>query len=113
MPWSETSPMDQRVQFVTDARRGDEDFTNLCLRYGVSRKTGYKWLERYAAGGVTALLDRSRRPQSSPTATPAEVQEALFTLRRRHPTWGGKKLVTVLRRRSPQLPPLAASTAAA
>lgn len=62
MPWSETGPMDQRTQFVTDARRGHEEFSALCERYGVSRKTGYKWLERYASGGVAALLDRSRGP---------------------------------------------------
>ena len=112
MPWSETSPMDQRVQFVTDARRGHEEFTMLCRRYGVSRKTGYKWVERYERGGVTALLDQSRRPQHSPTATAADVQAALFALRRRHPTWGGKKLVTILERR-PELATIAVSTAAA
>ena len=93
MPWSQTSPMDQRVQFVTDARRGYEEFTVLCVRYGISRKTGYKWLERYARDGLTGLLDQSRRPHHSPTATPAELCEALFALRRKHPTWGGKKLV--------------------
>jgi putative transposase len=113
MPWSATSPMDQRVQFVTDARRGHEDFTMLCERYGVSRKTGYKWLDRYATGGVAALLDQSRRPHHSPTATDPATQEVLFALRRRHPTWGGKKLVAVLGRRHPDLAPIAVSTAAA
>jgi putative transposase len=113
MPWSETSPMDQRVQFVTDAQRGHEEFTTLCRRYGVSRKTGYKWLARYTAGGVTALVERSRRPVHSPTATRVDVRDALFELRHRHPTWGGKKLVAVLARRWPALPRLAPSTAAA
>ena len=113
MPWSQTEPMDQRLQFIADARRGHEEMTALCRRYGVSRKTGYKWLARYAEGGAPALLEQSRRPHRSPTATPEAVRDALFELRRRHSTWGGKKLVTVLARRRPDLPPLAPSTAAA
>ena len=55
MPWSEMSPMDQRVQFVTDARRGQIEMTTLCAQVGISRKTGYKWLERYEHGGPAAL----------------------------------------------------------
>lgn len=116
MPWSETSPMEQRLQFVRAVLRAggrDEDFTNLCRRFGISRKTGYKWLARYEAGGVAALADQSRRPHTSPTASDAESVAALVELRRRHPTWGGKKLVTVLARRHPQLAVIAPSTAAA
>ena len=113
MPWSETSPMDQRVQFVTDAMRGQVEMATLCDRYGVSRKTGYKWLERYEAGGRAALSEQSRRPHTSPTATAPAVVAALCELRARHPTRGGKKLVTVLARRMPTLPPIAPSTAAA
>ena len=113
MPWSETSPMDERVQFVTDARRGQVEMSVLCDRYGIARKTGYKWLERYEAGGPAALCEQSRRPHISPTATPPAVVAALCALRTRHPTWGGKKLVTVLARRLPELPRVAPSTAAA
>jgi len=105
--------MDQRVQFVTDARRGQVEMTTLYARYTICRKTGYKWLERYAAGGPAALCEQSRRPHTSPTATPPTVVAALCALRARHPTWGGKKLVAVLARRFPQLPALAPSTAAA
>lgn len=116
MPWSETSPMDQRLQFIADARRADahdEDFANLCRRYGVSRKTGYKWVARYDVGGVASLVDQSRRPHTSPNASDAESVAALLDLRRRHPTWGGKKLVAVLARRHPKLAAIAPSTAAA
>src|ERR1041384_3099345 len=112
MPWSETSPMDHRLQFIADAER-DEDFSNVCRRYDISRKTGYKWCERYAASGVTGLVDASRRPHSSPNASDAASVAALLELRRRHPHWGGKKLVTILARRHPTWAAIAPSTAAA
>lgn len=116
MPWSDLRPMDHRLQFVAAALRAggpDEHFANLCRRFGVSRKTGYKWVERYRTGGAAALVDQSRRPRHSPNATDAASVAALLTLRGRHPTWGGKKLVTVLARRFPTLPVVAPSTAAA
>ena len=113
MPWSETTPMDQRLQFVADAQRTDEPFTALCARFGIAPKTGYKWLARYAAEGPAGLAERSRRPHASPAATPPEAVAALLALRARHPTWGGKKLVAVLARRAPALPRVAPSTAAA
>ena len=69
MPWSETSPMDERMQFVADVRRAHESMTALCDRYGISRKTGYKWWTRYEAEGPTGLREHSRRPHTSPTAT--------------------------------------------
>lgn len=84
MPWSETRPMDQRLQFIADAH--DEDFANLCRRYGVSRKTGYKWVARYDVGGVASLVDQSRRPHTSPNASDEESVAALLDLRGRHPT---------------------------
>ena len=96
MPWSQTSPMDQRVQFVTDARRGYEDFTVLCTRYGISRKTGYKWLERYKSGGVLALRDLSRRPRTSPLGVSPEVIVDLVAIRNAHPRWGARKLIWAL-----------------
>ena len=113
MPWSATSPMDERFQFVADVRRAHESMTALCDRYGISRKTGYKWCRRYATVGPAGLLEHSRRPHHSPTATDAAVVRALLALRAHHPTWGGKKLVVVLARRHPELPALAPSTAAA
>lgn len=113
MPWPEATPMDHRLQFVAEARRTDESFTALCARYGVAPKTGYKWLARYAAEGPAGLHERSRRPHTSPTATPPAVAEALLALRHRHPTWGGKKLLAVLARRSPRLVLPAPSTVAA
>src|SRR5258705_1639108 len=113
MPWSETSPMDERFAFVADVRRAQESMTTLCARYGISRKTGYKWCARYQEAGPAGVVDHWPCPCTSPTATGGAVVTALLALRGHHRTWGGKKLVAVLARRRPELPPLAASTAAA
>ena len=82
--------MDQRLQFVSDYQRGMAPMTELCARYAISRKTGYKWIGRYADDGPPGLLERSRRPHACPHASDPLVMEALLELRRRHPRWGPK-----------------------
>ena len=62
MPWRESSLMDQRLQFIAEYILEVFSMTELCARYGISRKTGYKWIARYETGGPAGLLDRSRRP---------------------------------------------------
>jgi putative transposase len=101
MPWRETSPMEERVAFVRDVTSGLFTMTELAAHYGISRVTGYKWLVRYTAAGAAGRSDRSRRPHHSPQATAAELVEVLLALRRRHPTWGAKKLLAVAGRRAP------------
>jgi transposase InsO family protein len=113
MPWSETTPMDERLQFAADLRRGTEAMAVLCRRYGVSRKTGYTWRDRYAAEGVAGLAARSHAVHACPHATPPDAVDALCELRRRHPTWGPKKLLAVLAARHRRLVLPAPSTAAA
>jgi putative transposase len=99
MPWRETSPMDQRLRFIADHQRQLFSLSELCARFGVSRKTGYKWVERYQADGPAGLHDRSRRPHACPHQTPRAIIDALLEARRRHPTWGAKKLLPILKRR--------------
>lgn len=103
MPWSETSPMDQRIQFVSDYLRDSFSMTELCARYGVSRKTGYKWIDRYIKHGPEALEERPRRPLVSPNKTPDRIEDLIVQTRLRHPTWGGKKILDYLRPRYPNL----------
>ena len=62
--------MDQRVQFIADYQRDVFDVAELARRYGISRKTAYKWIERYEVGGPAGLVDRSRRPAHCPHRTP-------------------------------------------
>jgi len=102
MPWLETSPMEGRMDFVREYESGLFTMTELAAQYGISRKTGYKWLDRHAADGLAGLQDRSRRPHASPQATDPTLLEMLIRLRRRHPHWGAKKLLTVAARRAPR-----------
>jgi len=101
MPWQETSFMDQRKQFIGDYQRGLRPVTELAERFGISRKTAYKWIDRYEDGGPPSLTDRSRRPLSCPHATPDAVVAAVLEARRHHPRWGAKKLLRILRRKAP------------
>jgi len=96
MAWKETRVMDERMGFIVDWQRGEETVSELCRRYGVSRKTGYKMIERYAAEGVTGLADRSRAPHRHPNEVTAEVEAAIVALRRRYRTWGPKKILPKL-----------------
>jgi putative transposase len=90
--------MDQKTLFISDYLSRTLSFTGLCELYHVSRKTDYKWVARYSELGASGLEDRTRRPHSSPYQTPPELVAAILEARRRHPTWGAKKL---LARRQP------------
>jgi len=103
MPWLETSPMDQRLAFVFDHERGLYTMIDLCARYGISRKTGYKWLERFAADGRRGLADRSRAPHTCPHRMPLLAAQLLVGDRRAHPSWGPRKLLDWLRPRHPDV----------
>jgi transposase InsO family protein len=114
MPWKETVVTDERVRFVLACREsgGARDSVSvLCRRFGVSRKTGYKWLGRYEALGPAGLRDRGRAPHAHPNSVPEAVRESVLSLRRAHPTWGPRKLLAALSRERPGLPWPAASTA--
>lgn len=98
MPWQELSPVNLRMQFVTEWHSGGWTMTELCADYQISRKTGYKWVDRFEASGPRGLHDQSRRPHHSPQATDPALIEALVAIRRRHPRWGAPKLLTVAAR---------------
>ncbi|MEM0964392.1 MAG: IS481 family transposase [Bacteroidota bacterium] len=102
MPWTHTHPMDERAKFIHHLQDGLYSMTELCHRFGVSRKTGYKWRDRYDQGGLDALADRSRAPRTCPHTTPAHVAALLLDARRAHPTWGPLKLLHYLRPRHPE-----------
>lgn len=101
MPWRGMSSMDLRVQFISEYLSGLFSMSELAVQYGISRKTGYKWVERYDAGGAAALQEQSRRPHASPAATPSALADALLAVRHRHPRWGAKKLLATVRRAHP------------
>ena len=113
MPWRETTPMDERLEFIREYETEWFTMTELVAQYGISRKTGYKWLERYDAEGAVGLRDRSRRPHESPHATDPEVLATLLRVRQRHPRWGAKKLLAVATRQEPDTAWPAPSTVSA
>jgi putative transposase len=102
--------MDQKMPFIADYLRQTLSIIELCDLYGVSRKTGYKWIERSLKHGPLGLEERSRQPHSSPHQTPKPVIDALIALRRHHPSWGAKKLLSILQKRHPSWPLPARST---
>ena len=110
MPWSTTSAMTQRLLFIRDFELGVFSFSALCARYGVSRETGYAVLARYRREGRAGLEAHSRRPHHSPRRTPEALIDRLAEARQRHPTWGPKKLLWLVRQRAPTLPWPAPST---
>lgn len=96
MAWIEASVVAQRAAFVAAAMSGETPMTWLCAEYGISRKTGYKWLERHAEEGARGLLDRSRAPKRHGRATAVEIAEAIVELKRGRPYWGPRKLLARL-----------------
>ncbi len=92
MSWTELSAVDLRLCFVSSCIREEAPIAVLCMRYGISRKTGYKWLSRYAAFGMAGLSDRSSAPLSACSRLDATVVALILALRRERPSWGPRKL---------------------
>src|ERR1019366_6480263 len=110
MPWKETCAMDQRLMFIAECLRGDLPMTVVCERYGISRKTGYKWLERYRGDPAHGLSDRSRAPHHPANGLSWDVVEQILAMRHRFPYFGPRKLLVKLARRHPSVQWPAAST---
>ncbi|MCT4711546.1 helix-turn-helix domain-containing protein, partial [Enterobacteriaceae bacterium H11S18] len=91
MPWTETQPM-QRLDFIRACQTGTEPFSALCRRFGISRKTGYKWLQRFDPDDPTSLFDKSRARLTHPDRLPPDVIQQLIDIRLTHPDWGAKKV---------------------
>jgi len=109
MPWRVTEVSNERMRFVVRLEAG-ERMTDLCHEFGISRKTGYKFWNRYREGGPEALGDYSRRPHRHPNRTAEEICELVLRARKERPTWGPKKLRVFLREEHPGVPIPAAST---
>lgn len=95
--------MDQRLQFITDHQRGLYSMTELCARNRVSRKTGYKWLARYAVEGAGGLAERSHAPHGCPHRIAETLSALLVAARVAHPSWGPAKLLQYLTPRHPRV----------
>lgn len=92
MPWREATAVSERYEFVRLAMAEGANIAALCRRFGISRSKGYKWLGRFKVFGRAGLLDRPRRPKTSPKRTALAIEVAAAALRAKHPAWGGRKI---------------------
>ena len=93
MPWKEKTVMEQRKEFIEQAAECS-NFSELCREYGISRKTGYKWLRRFRE--TASLEDQSRKPKHPYRKTAPAVEAAILAVREENPAWGGKTIRAVL-----------------
>jgi putative transposase len=115
MPWKETRVEEERLKFIVACLDEESGWTmsELCAAFGVSRKSGYKWLQRYREAGLDGLREGRRAPLHHPNATPAEMVGQLVAARKQHRFWGPRKLVAALKRAQPAIEWPAPSTAGA
>ena len=99
MPWQEVSNVMLREEFVHLAEKAQNTIAELCRRFGISRKTGYKWINRLReSGAIQSLKDRSRKPLNSPTKTSVAVEKEILAIRQEYPAWGARKIRRVMQR---------------
>ncbi len=102
MPWKVHCLLEARARFVRAAVRGIDSVAQLCRQFGISRKTGFKWLARFRSQGGPGLSNRSRRPHRSPGRTASCWLKEIGQVRRRRARWGAKKIYAYVRRRHPR-----------
>src|SRR5882672_568958 len=91
MPWQERSTMSLRHEFVQLAKQPGTNFSVLCARFGISRKTGYKWCRRYQEAGLNGLQEQSRRPRQLPRRSGPATEQAVLAVRAQY-GWGARKI---------------------
>ncbi len=101
MPWTESCVMQERMKFIMNVLEGTYSMSELCGYYGISRKTGYKWVDRYRQGGVRSLYDRSRAPIHHPDEITPQVKDSILAVKERFPKWGARKIRARLERIRP------------
>jgi transposase InsO family protein len=92
MPWKEINVMDQRTEFIVRVFKQNAPFNSVCQDFGISPKTGYKWLNRFIEEGIDGLEDRSRRPHRHSSQLTEDVICRLIKLKTAHMNWGPKKI---------------------
>ena len=93
--------LEQRKEFIGEYLKGAASFKELCVKYGVSEKTGHKWKNRFFEYGYSGLTDQSRAPQNSPNQLDEDTVIRLIKMRLAHPTWGSKKLAVLYEKAYP------------
>ncbi len=112
MPWKASTAMSQRVEFVELALKEGANIRALCRQFGITPRTGYKWLHRYREEGSAGLCERSRRPHASPHHSSPATEEQVLQVRQEHPAWGGRKIRWTLQENGMACPPAASTISA-
>ena len=102
MPWKETDPMKERVRFIQDWLRRSHSVVELCAMYGISRKSAYKWIDRYMHDGPDWAVERSHAASHVHNRTAPEIEQALMDMRLKHRSWGARKLLHCVGLANPQ-----------
>ena len=102
MTWKASCVMDERVKLIGECLEGELTMAELCRRYGISRRVGYKWLARYEHEGVGGLEERSRAPHTHPNEVPSEVETEIVAMKEKHMTLGPKKILVKLEEAFPR-----------
>ena len=103
MPWKDVNVMELRIQFIADWMKKKHTVIDLCALYGISRKSGHKWIDRYLKEGPDWVLERSHAARVIANKTPLAVEQALMQMRSLHPTWGARKLLHLVGLQQPTL----------
>jgi len=110
MPWSVSSVVEQRMEFCAEVLEHGVSVSAACRAFGISRKTGYKWLERYLEDGVSGLIDRNRRPQHIPNRIPKKLEDYVVELKREYEYWGPRKIHRLASKEYPEIKSVSIST---
>lgn len=97
MPWKETNVYEERMKFVIAWKQGDWTMTDICREFGISRVTGYKYLQQYEEYGIEGLMDKSRAPKYQPHAVSEDMVRRILQCREEHKTWGARKILASLK----------------
>lgn len=109
MPWKESVKMDERMKFIGRLLEG-EKMAELCREFGITRRTGYKFWDRYKQVGLHGLTDRARRPKRYANQLPMQVEKEILRIKRKKHSWGAPKIREILRRKFPEVRTPAKST---
>src|SRR5262245_42707970 len=104
MPWGAVSLMSLRQEFVRMSEKKAVSFAEMCQRYGISRKTGYKWRGRCRNQAAGGLIVQSRRPKNIPGTSAIATEQSVLSLRQCHPRWGARKIRRLLKTQAEAMP---------
>jgi transposase len=99
--WKETDKMDEKKGFIFRCWNGEETFTEICRKFGISTKTGYKWLSRFKEQGAAGLAELSRAPKTPANNIGQSVKERILKLKEKHKYWGAYKIQTLYAKKHP------------